>query len=201
MELLRKDLEAQKHSVIIHSFPDYESEDGKRIRRHLTGTDPMSKKVSFAVYLTDMLVKEDLIEKELEEGNDVILDRYIFSTIAYGSAAGTDYENAKAIERAFALPQPDIVVYIDMPIEKSMLLKAAQRKLENDEVDKYERNRVLQEKVREVFTRLMDENFMARKWVRVAGHKSIEEVHTSIMNAIMPAFEADKTKVKSHDTV
>lgn len=192
--MLESGLREEGHSVKLHGFPNYSSVFGRVIRDRLTGSVKMSNKGSFLMYLGDMVEDAPMIEKWLDEGHTVLLDRYNLSTIAYGVANGFDYDDAKKVEETFNLPRPNLVIYIDMPVERSMLLKARQRSLEQDKADIYESNRKLQENVKPVYERMFSESLLADKWVKIDGSGSIEEVHKSIMNAVNSTFTINKLR-------
>ncbi|MDE1855037.1 MAG: dTMP kinase [Candidatus Micrarchaeota archaeon] len=192
--MLNERLKDEGYSTKLYSFPDYESDFGRILKRNLVGVKVVNNKTSFLTYLADMTEKAGKIEMDVEAGNAVVLDRYLFSTVAYGTTFGFDYEDAKMVERIFALPQPDVVLYIDMPVETSMVWKNAQRSLEKEDADRYERNRAVQEKVRAIYEKLMEESFMASRWVKIDGGKSKEEVHEAIMKAVIPVFVENRVK-------
>lgn len=55
---------------------------------------------------------EDEIEPALAKGRVVICDRYLFSTLAYGFAAGVDWHWLYNVNREFRLP--DLTIFIDI---------------------------------------------------------------------------------------
>ena len=127
---LREYLEQKCPSLVYIHFPRYESPVyGDLISRFLRGDFGSNETVH--PQLVALLFAEDrhgagpLIKKALEEGKTVLLDRYVYSNIAYQCAKlhnpeeraqlrdwifNTEYGN-------FALPVPDINLFLDVPID------------------------------------------------------------------------------------
>ena len=97
-------------------FPRYDAEVyGELISRFLRG---------------DLLFAEDrrdasaTIRGWLEEGRTVLLDRYVYSNIAYQCAKLEDAEQREALREwilhteygSFGLPSPDINIFLDVPV-------------------------------------------------------------------------------------
>ena len=66
-----------------------------------------------------------MMKKTLAEGGSVLLDRYVYSNIAYQCAKLKDDAEAEALRDwifnteygEFALPKPDLNIFLDVPIE------------------------------------------------------------------------------------
>ena len=61
---------------------------------------------------------EDEIEPAIRDGRIVVCDRYLFSTLAYGFAAGVDTHWLFNVNRAFRMP--DLTLFLDMSPDVSM---------------------------------------------------------------------------------
>ena len=61
---------------------------------------------------------EDEIEPAIKEGRIVVCDRYLFSTLAYGFAAGVDTHWLFNVNRTFRMP--DLTLFLDMSPDVSM---------------------------------------------------------------------------------
>ncbi len=127
---LRKYLEQRCPSLVYIHFPRYDAPVyGDLISRFLRGDFGSNETVH--PQLVALLFAEDrhgagpMIKKALEEGKTVLLDRYVYSNIAYQCAKlhspeeraqlrdwifNTEYGN-------FALPVPDINLFLDVPID------------------------------------------------------------------------------------
>ena len=133
-ELLAEKLTSIQQSNIIIREPGG-TPLGESIRKELKSNpnlDPVTQLFLFSACRTELI--KDVINPNLEEGHIVICDRYIFSTIAYqGHAEGL---NIAYIENMIDLSTggltPDIVIFIDTPVE------IAKKRRENETNDYYD---------------------------------------------------------------
>ena len=127
---LREYLEQRCPSLVYIHFPRYEAPVyGDLISRFLRGDFGSNETVH--PQLVALLFAEDrhgagpMIKKALEEGKTVLLDRYVYSNIAYQCAKlHTPEERAQLRDWIFnteygnfALPVPDINLFLDVPID------------------------------------------------------------------------------------
>lgn len=140
---LVKFMESIGHKVKRYSFPMYDTPTGKIVGGPYLGksyicegwfpeTAPqVDPKVSSLYYAADRAYNIHLIEEELNNGINVILDRYIFSNMAHQGGKISDskkrcemYEWISKLEfDLLNLPMPDIALFIHMPYEGAMILK------------------------------------------------------------------------------
>lgn len=132
----------------------------------------------FLLFLADIAEDQETVKKALDEGKTVILDRYVFSTIAY-EVNGIDYENGKRIVESVGYLNPDIILLLDIDPEASQERKKAQKQL-----DRYEENAEYLGKVRANFLRLAEERFLTPNWHRIDASKDIQSVHSDIMKIL-----------------
>lgn len=111
----------------------------------------------------------------IESGVNVVADRYSFSGIAYSAAKGLDLEWCKAPDKG--LPKPDIVIYIDLPIE---CIKARAGFGE----EKYENTEFLA-KVAAVYENIFDPTY----WLRLNGDMSTEELNKKVAETVEGALD------------
>lgn len=141
--LLIKKLREEGYQVQNFSFPNYSSPTGKIIGGPYLGKegfDPcyfeegsskVDPKVASLYYTADRKYNIDKIKFLLDQGYNVILDRYIYSNMAH---QGGKLENKK--ERIdmynwldklefdlMQLPKPDLTIFLHMPLEVSEQLK------------------------------------------------------------------------------
>lgn len=113
------------------------------------------------LYLIDFkIVYEKHIKPELASGNDVILDRYYFSTIVYESALNEIQGNVNRLEFInyvrnsaevyHGLPIPDIMFILEDPFEASNEYK--------EKKDTFEGSSKLQHKVRDIGEYVISKN-------------------------------------------
>jgi dTMP kinase len=178
--LLHDKLRELGFGVAAHSYPDYSSRYGKIIRDYLDKKISLSISELFLMFLSDMVKDKERIDKEVAKNNIVIMDRYFIDTIAYQSAGGFGYEIGKRIEEFIALPQPAIVIYLDIPTKVSLERKAKQ----GVKPDRHEENLAYLEKVRKVYDRLYEENYTGGTWVKIDGCESITDIHRRILSIV-----------------
>lgn len=148
------------------------------INAYLEKKIAIDRKALFLLFLSDIANGQEQIKSEMQKGKTVILDRYIFSTIAY-EVNGITYDRGKQIIECLNLLKPDHVLLLDITTEISKQRKSKQKKL-----DRYEKNGHYLEKVRDHFLMLYDEKFFANDWQKIDASKSIEEVHSEILKAL-----------------
>ena len=127
---LREYLEQKCSSLMYIHFPRYEAPVyGDLISRFLRGDFGSNETVH--PQLVALLFAEDrhgagpIIKKALEEGKTVLLDRYVYSNIAYQCAKLHSPEERARLRDwifntefgNFALPVPDVNLFLDVPID------------------------------------------------------------------------------------
>jgi dTMP kinase len=136
----------------------------------------------FSIALEALLFAADRIEHlerevlpALDEGNIVISDRYVYSSLAYQGAAGLSLEWIEKINE-HAL-KPDLGVFIDIELETAMnRLKAKKSVMENT---------ATLQKVRHVYMK-----FVAKgELVRIDGNRAKAEVAEALANVVLKFLE------------
>lgn len=143
--------------IKMFSFPNYNSPTGKIIGGPYLGKSYISEgwfpegapnvdpKVSALYYAADRLYNIDKIKFLLDNGVNVILDRYVYSNMAHQGGKLSDknerlsmYEWLDNLEfNLLELPRPDIGVFLHMPYELSLSLKKGRtEELDQNEKDK-----------------------------------------------------------------
>lgn len=181
-KLIREKLEEKGKDSLIYSYPDYSSVYGKRIKDFLYKKINIKVDELFMLYLTDMIKDRDKMLSEISNGKNLIIDRFFFSTIAYQSAGGFDYNKGKEIVKLMGMPVPDFTFYIDVPIETSMQRKEKQKG--KMDVDKFESNKLFLENVSKYYNKLIQEKFYSKYWKMIDGKLKIEEINDLIMKDI-----------------
>ena len=139
------------------SFPNYNSPTGKIIggpylgKSYICdgwfpeGAPNVDPKVSALYYAADRLYNIDKIKFLLENGVNVILDRYVYSNMAHQggkldseSDRNSMYDWLDNLEfNLLELPKPDISVFLHMPFEFSLILKKNREEdMDQNEKDK-----------------------------------------------------------------
>ncbi len=139
------------------SFPNYNSPTGKIIggpylgKSYICdgwfpeGAPNVDPKVSALYYAADRLYNIDKIKFLLDNGVNVILDRYVYSNMAHQGGKldnvndrNSMYDWLDNLEfNLLELPKPDISVFLHMPFELSLTLKKNREEdLDQNEKDK-----------------------------------------------------------------
>lgn len=124
------------------------------------------------MYAMDRYKNKNLLLKSLDEYDYLILDRYVFSNIAFQGAKYTDNDKKQSIIKwiedfefkFLQLPYPDLIMYFDLPIDviKNRLInrKGKDRDYLNNKSDIHEENLDLQTNVRKMYLGLSEfENY------------------------------------------
>ncbi|MFZ5944522.1 MAG: dTMP kinase [Bacillota bacterium] len=129
----------------------------------------------------------EVINPALEEGINVICDRYIDSTLAYqGFGRGlslTDLKNINVFAADYL--KPDLTILLDLDPEETLQRRSGRKadRLEKEQLDFHQR-------VREGYLKLAEDE--PQRFVTVSGSGSIDHVHNHIMSIVLP-FVKDKS--------
>lgn len=155
-EILYKKIEENKKNVKKISFPDYNSPACEPVKMYLAGEfgeDP--NKVNpypiSTMYAIDRYASYNKYwEKFYKEDGIIVTDRYTTSNMIHqGSKIKDANEKIKYIEwledleyNKIGIPKPDIVIFLNMPIDVSIeLMKTRENKIDNTaKKDIHERN-------------------------------------------------------------
>lgn len=116
----------------------------------------------------------DGVLKTLSSGINVISTRYYFSSYAYHCHEDSDFSLVRRLNETF--PNPDLVIYLDVPIEISLA-----RLAERIHKDSYENERKLT-RVKNNYDRVFSR--YTGPLLRVDGTKNINEIHKIITDFI-----------------
>ncbi len=181
VKMLREYLESVCPRVEYIHFPRYDAPVyGDLISRFLRGDfgpiEAVHPQLVALLFAEDRHGAAPVIRRALEEGATVLLDRYVYSNIAYQCAKMPDDKGAEELREwifnteygEFALPRPDLNIFLDVPIgfvEKSL---AAQREGDDRQYlhggsDIHEANIAFQQRVRDMYRRqaALDPSFLA----------------------------------------
>lgn len=198
-KLLEKRLIEQGKKVITLSFPMYDTPTGKIIgecylgRGKDSGIFPegavnLDPKIACLYYAADRKYNIDIVNKYLQEGYIVILDRYISSNMAYQGSKIKDkderfymYQWIDKLEYwLLDLPKPDITIFLHVPTEYSRVL--LENRTINDENEKDENYLKLSEQAYIELSELY--NWKTIECVEDGKLRSIEEINDDILKAL-----------------
>lgn len=169
LELLKKDFKFE--------YFKYPTSQNKKIQDYLAKKVNPSGSELVDWFLDDIFAEQEKLRKAGKKGL-VIIDRYVFSTIAYEAHLLLKEEIKRRIElRGFLVP--DKVILLDLPARVSY-----ERKKKQKELDRYESDISYLETVRQYFLELYKEKYLTKNWVKIDAIKSIEEVYKELKKEI-----------------
>ena len=169
-QLLRDRLRENGNKSRVVSFPDYGTSIGEEIARALQGERDYPSDVMQLLYVANRYERRSDLERWLTGGLVIICDRYVASSIAYGTAQALDPAWLTDIQRF--LPEPNLTVLLDIKPETAARRKAVGR-------DRYERDLALLGRVRKSYLEQLQET-----WVRVDGEQSKEDVAEEVFSSV-----------------
>ena len=192
-ELIQKYFENNNIKYVYIHFPTYDNEAGKIVAAYLRGEygniDQVDPVFVANIYAMNRFLYLPKLQKQLEEVDVVLLDRYVFCNMAYqGAKYNTETQSniirdwINEFEFGFLeLPYPDLNIFFDLPlslIEKRLgkKRKGDDRKYLNGKTDIHETDIKFQEKVRENYLALKNyENFIMISCSREDEHETLED--------------------------
>ena len=169
-------VEGRRAEVI--SFPRYtDTVGGHVLGDFLAGRLPhaLSPRALATLYALDRFESRDLVLAAAAQCDVVVFDRYIASNMAYQAAKVPDDE-ADALMRwivaletgQFAMPAPDLSIYLDTPLDvaRTQIARKRQRSYTDQTYDAHEADEALQREVRAAYAALAQGDLLGR-WQRV----------------------------------
>jgi dTMP kinase len=170
-ELLRDRLKQDGRKARLVSFPDYGTSIGEEIARALAGERDYGADVMQLLYVANRYERKDDLNRWLDGGLVLVCDRYAASSIAYGEAQGLDPVWLGEMQKF--LPAPALTIMLDIAPDTAVERKAVDR-------DRYERDLVLQTRVRESYRRQAREG----TWILLDGERSKDAIATDVVSAV-----------------
>ncbi len=194
------------------SFPNYDSPTGKIIGGPFLGKEYISKsyfeegsinvdpKVSSLYYAADRLYNINLINNLIDNGITVILDRYIYSNMAFQGSKITEEKQRKEMYKWIEnlefdflnLPAPDMTFFLHLPSEISIeLLNKRGEKADGNESDSSYLN-----KSEQSYLELCDiYNFIKIECFKNGELRKIEEINDELLDNIERGLKIEKSNV------
>ena len=166
VQLLKEYLSKKKQTYLL-KFPNKESEMGRLIYKQLEDPNHDPYFMQGAQTLC-RLENQTKIIFLLNSGYDIICDRYIVDSVVYGSCAGVNADWIVDINSH--LVQPDIDIYIDIPVEESFKRREVRR-------DSYESNFEFLQKVRDLYR--YEFSKQGNRYI-IDGIQSVEDIQKQI---------------------
>ena len=172
---IKKFLESENIEVVRMEYPDYSSIWGKMINDYLHNKIELSNNEQFFLYLIDILKDQDKIRRLLRMGSVVISDRYFSSTVAFQCAKNFNYQQALSIIKAVNIIVPDLTLFIQIPPEVTLKRKMMQK----GSTDRHEKNIELLRNVNGVYEKMLKEETLSKKWVKIDGNQDLSIIENS----------------------
>ena len=145
------------------------------LRGELGEIDKVNPYLIALIYAGDRADAKNILDKWLKQGVTIILDRYVYSNIAYQSAKLTDPKQKDDLKKwildtefvYFALPKPDLNIFLDVPFNFTKQ-KLTEHRSGNDRTylqgqrDIHEEDLDFQNRVRNVYLSLEGEDRFVR---------------------------------------
>ncbi|MCI4348319.1 MAG: dTMP kinase [Thermoplasmata archaeon] len=161
-----------------HSISSFREPTDKFLREQFTRLRKLDSLAAALCFTVDRDLLRPEVERALEHGDVVIQDRSFYSTLAYQFPALSpdSFRELERIEEQLAI-EPDIVLYLDAPVDV-----AVQRVEATGQLDPFESPPYL-ERVHKKFEQM----FQAPRWVRVDARGSPDRTLQQAMNVLMAA--------------
>ena len=212
-QLLLNDLKDLGYNVVDQAFPNYDSDSSAPVKMYLAGefgkdSSSLDAYQASVLYAVDrMCTYKKSIEPHYTSGEIILFDRYVQSNFIHQCSKLEEDEKDDFIAWAedfeynlLGLPKPNIVFFIEMPVEKSLELahsradyKSGKAKdiLEEDPTHlqkAYNNGLGLAKKLGWTIIHCVDEN---------GTLKTIEVIHEEIMTKVKEYLEAHKIGPKT----
>jgi len=154
--------------VWLTNEPTLFTEAGRAIKATLRGELPMpNDPLEFQkLYVEDRRAHVEEIKQHLANGEWVVCDRYVPSTVAYGSGSGADYQTLLELNQQF--PLPDTTFFLD--VSPAVAVERVKGRGEAREFFEYEEKL---SSIRQNYLRMM-ENYPHMK--KVDGEQGVEDI-------------------------
>ncbi len=185
-ERLVQRLDVEGNDAEYIEFPTYDrTRIGSLIQQYLEGDYDVPPEVAALLYAADRYQMADEIRDVRDRGGVIVADRYSQSNYAFQAAAADDGDEMLAwmrdVERR--LPQPDLVVLLDIPPQTSRELMQEDGK----DQDVHEEDLAFQQDVAEQYEQLAAENdWVVIDVVEDGELRSKEDIAAEIWDRVEP---------------
>lgn len=181
IKLLQKRLEEYGRQVYMTCEPT-EMPTGRELRRALSGELPKTPCEMAALFTLDRIAHnvdpENGFVRKLNQGIDVICDRYYYSTMAYQGSL-TDYDWLKNMNyNCPEIMHPDLLIFLDLTPEQSME-RIEKNRTSTEIYENIEQLTKTRNKFMEVLKDLTDENAYV-----VNAEDTIDNISENIWNIV-----------------
>lgn len=157
------------------SFPDYSTPIGKEIKNFLSERVEYSLESRQLLYAANRYEHKERLERWLEEGKVVVINRYSESNYAYGVANGMPLKWLEEIEGR--LPRADYIFLLKISPVVSLKRKP--------ERDRYEGDLRFLQRVSEIYDALVEKG----RWFAIDAERQKDEVHREISSLVLALLQ------------
>ncbi|KAH8550105.1 putative thymidylate kinase [Umbelopsis sp. PMI_123] len=168
----------------LQKFPDRTTRTGQMINSYLTNATELNDQAVHLLFSANRWEAMDHMRSMLLSGTTLVVDRYVYSGVAFTAAKGLDINWCKQPD--VGMLTPDLVLFLDLPIEA-----AEQRGGFGDE--RYEK-RDMQIKVRELFLKLQDP-----LWQIIDANRTMQEIEIDIRQRVLSTLDKTQDKPLKQD--
>jgi dTMP kinase len=153
-------------------FPNYSTFSGIEIHRHLKGQTVYNPYALHVLFTLNRYEEKPLIERLLNKGSIIVMNRYYQSNVIYGLADGiTRHEWLECLDKE--MPQANLTIILDTSVEESMS--------RNPDPDVKEQDKNYLRQVRDYFINYAN----TYGWKIVdASNKSKEDIHKEVVKIV-----------------
>jgi dTMP kinase len=170
-------------------FPNREGLLGELIDDYLLEKVELEAHCAHLVFSANRFAERQQIIKSLHDGKNIIVDRYVYSGIAYSAARGLPLDWCKSTE--IGMPRPDIVIFLDAD-PKITAKRQLTRHEQSGGQERDENNQDFQKKVYEKYQLLMDE-----RWEKiVTADRPLYYIFAEIRKLVLSAILTHKNNPK-----
>jgi dTMP kinase len=152
-------------------FPDYRTPVGKEIKQFLDGKRNYADEVKMMLLSANRWEKKVEIEKIVNSGTTVIMNRYYQSNLVYGISKGLKLDWLLSLDKG--MPKADLVIVIDIR-PKTLVSRS------KNVVDTFEKDLELIRRVKKNY-RILANKF---NWRIVEGEESVDQVHSQVLRIV-----------------
>ena len=152
------------------SFPFYSSPIGQRIKNYLMGKHEYGAETRHLLYSANRYELKPSIDRWISEKNQLVLNRYCESNIAYGVADGLPLLWLEQTEGR--MPKSDYIFYLKISPDISVMRKTSR--------DRFEANLNFLNRVSEVYDALA----LRPNWFTIDAVQDVGIIHYEIMKTL-----------------
>ena len=210
-QLLFNDLKDLGYDVVDQAFPNYDSDSSAPVKMYLAGefgqsANSLNAYQASVLYAVDrMCTYKKSLESHYNDGKIILFDRYVQSNFIHQCSKIDDMEDKlkfiaweENLEYdTLGLPKPDLIFFIEMPVEKSLELARARAEYKTgDSKDIHEEDTTHMTKSYNNGLSLAKQ--LGWKIIHCVDKdnniKSIEEIHKEIMSQAIEFLNSQKSE-------